>query len=65
MVSLFPAKDMDIVPPILHELGTDVRKDIYITAVKHRDLQNNVGIGFVTMGTIQKDRQWINSKGWM
>ena len=39
--------DMDaVVLPILHELGIDVRKDIYITAVKHRDLQNNVGIGY-------------------
>ena len=59
--SLLP-KDMDsIVLPILHELGIDVRKDIYITAVKHRDLQNNVGIGYRYYGTIRSDRQWVNS----
>lgn len=61
--SLLP-KDMDsIVLPVLHELGIDVRKDIYITAVKHRDLQNNVGIGYRYCGTIRSDRQWVNSKG--
>lgn len=54
--------DMDaVVLPILHELGIDVRKDIYITAVKHRDLQNNVGIGYRYYGTIRSDRQWVNS----
>lgn len=56
-------KDMDaIVLPVLHELGIDVRKSIHIMAVKHRDLQNNVGIGYRYYGTIRTDRQWINSK---
>jgi len=56
-------KDMDaIVLPVLHELGIDVRKSIHIMAVKHRDLRNNVGIGYRYYGTIRTDRQWINSK---
>ena len=51
-----------IVLPVLHELGIDVRKSIHIMAVKHRDLRNNVGIGYRYYGTIRTDRQWINSK---
>lgn len=54
--------DMDaVVLPILHDLGIDVRKSIHIMAVKHRDLQDNVGIGYRYYGTIRTDRQWINS----
>jgi hypothetical protein len=62
-VELLQKENDAVVLPILHELGIDVRKDIYITAVKHRDLQNNVGIGYRYYGTIRSDRQWVNSKG--
>ena len=60
-VTLLNKENDPIVIPILHELGIDVRKSIHIMAVKHRDLQDNVGIGYRYYGTIRTDRQWINS----
>lgn len=60
-VTLLNKENDPIVIPILHELGIDVRKSIHIMAVKHRDLQDNIGIGYRYYGTIRTDRQWINS----
>ena len=36
------------------------KKYSYHGTVKHRDLQDNIGIGYRYYGTIRTDRQWIN-----
>ena len=35
-------------------------KEYSYHGVKHRDLQDNIGIGYRYYGTIRTDRQWIN-----
>ena len=61
-IHLLPRSQDELVKPILYELGIDINKPIYIQAYKHRDMDNNIGIGFRYNGTIRTDREWVNGK---
>lgn len=61
-IHLLPRSQDELVKPILHELGIDINKPIYVQAYKHRDMDNNVGIGFRYNGTIRSDRAWATGK---
>ena len=61
-VELLQKENDAVVLPILHELGIDVRKAVWVDAAKHRDMDLNVGIGFRYNGFMRIDREWAKSK---
>lgn len=60
---LLPLSQDEMVKPILHELGMNIKEPFYIRAVKHRTLDDEVHLGYRYYGTIRADREWVNSKG--
>ena len=62
-IHLLPKSQDELVKPVLQALGMDTRLGFRIQAYKHRDLDNNVAIGYRYEGTIRTDREWANSKG--
>lgn len=61
-ITLLNKESDPIVIPILHELGIDVRKAIWVDAANHRDMDMNIRIGFRYNGFMRLDREWANSK---
>ncbi len=55
---LISREQEELVKPILFALGIDVRFPLSVDVVKHRDLNNNVAIGYRFVGDIRKDREY-------
>lgn len=54
--------DMDSkVAPYLNEFGIDVRLPFKVVVANHRDFSNNVGVGYMYIGEMRRDRAFINS----
>ncbi len=54
--------DMDSrVAPYLNEFGIDVRLPFSVVAANHRDFSNKVGVGYMYLGEMRRDREYLNS----
>jgi hypothetical protein len=60
-IELLDIKNDDIMSDILSQIGFDVEYPITYVPVKHRDMRNNVAVGFMAVGDISLNRSFINS----
>jgi hypothetical protein len=60
-IELLDIKNDGIMSDILSKIGFDVEYPIQYVPVKHRDMQNNVAVGFMAIGDISINRAFINS----
>lgn len=59
--NLLPVEMDDITLPLLYQLGLDINDGYCIVASKHRNLQNQVVVGYRYVGEIRKDREFKHS----
>lgn len=60
-IELLDVKNDDIMAEILAQIGFDVDYPISYIPTKHRDMQNQVAVGFMAVGDISINRKFINS----
>lgn len=58
---LHPSMDSKVIP-YLWEMGLNYKKGYEVVAFKHRNLQNDVVIGYMYSGEIRTDNEFRNSK---
>lgn len=51
-----------LINSFLSQLGFNTDASVFYEVAKHRDLRNNVGVGFRAVGTITQDRTFLNSR---
>lgn len=57
---LHPSND-DLVASVLSKIGFDIDYPVAYIPSKHRDMQNKVAVGFMAVGDISLNRDFINS----
>ncbi len=60
-LELIHPKYDNVVQEILKHIGFDIEYPIEYVPSIHRDMQNNVGLGFRVVGEVDCNRKWISS----
>lgn len=60
-VELLPVEELEYLKPFLWELGMDIHKQMVVDACKHRNLDDEVVLGYRYMGFERTDPAWLNS----
>lgn len=61
-IQLLPVEMDSKVKPYLWQFGMDTKQSFSISAVKHRDLNDKVAIGYRYNGRLRLDKEWTTSK---
>lgn len=60
-IDLLKLENDDLMEKILKQLGFDTDYPVAYVPSKHRDMQNKVAVGFMAVGEISLNREFINS----